>query len=418
MELDAMRGLWKEGFEALQGGIEQVAANMTAPTPVAASTPKRGREDDTQEDSSGWSHEATAGSSSDGGSSGARDGSNDPRRPPPNRTVQFTDQASPAPPELPVPGPRQTLHEKVNRSVHDLPHFAGKTGESLRDFLSRMALAARMGNWQPDYQCTQMHFQLRGTAIQYIESLPVEQVCTLEGLEAALRTRYEGKLVQKDAKEELRVLKRRASETPEDYGLRIKNLTRMAYPGDVAYQEEEGVSAFLRGLPDQKAAETLLATGKDTVQDCVQTLAETERHRSSVGRTQAPLRLRQLEEHEEPKAKQKTRGSPAPVAQALVTPERMEKMEQKVDAMRGDLTKVLTQMGQLNAQMSPPRRRMGQERRQPQPSQDRPCHICGSAKHWASSCPKKRQNWSGQNKGSGNDRGLDQRSEGQSGNKQ
>ena len=71
-----------------------------------------------------------------------------------------------------------------------------------------MAMVAKMGNWQPDFHCTKLHYQLCSQAMQYINGLPAEQGDTLEGLEAALRTRYKGKLVQKDMKEELCILKR------------------------------------------------------------------------------------------------------------------------------------------------------------------------------------------------------------------
>ena len=363
------------------------------------------------------------GSTTEEVSAGAIDGSEDPRGPPRARTVQFEDHLPPAPRVQPEEAPRLAAPGKVNRAVTDLPHFAGKTGESLRDFLSRMAMAAEMGNWEPGFQRTKTHYQLRGTAMQYIDGLPADQVCTLESLEAALKARYQGKLVQKDSKEELRVLKRRASETPEDYGLRIQSLTRTAFPGNKTMQEEEGVSAFLRGLPDQKAAETLLATGKDTVQDCVQTLAETERHRTSVGRTQAPLRLRQLEEQQEgSQAKGKARGPPPPAAQTPATELRLAEVEKKLDALQGQIQ---GQQGQMQGQLTALSAQLNQLARRPKPrqgppppqhpSKDRPCLNCGSDQHWASSCPEKRHNRSGQDRRSGNNRGLDPRSGGQSG---
>ena len=114
---------------------------------------------------------------------------------------------------------------------------------------------------------------------------------------------------------------------------------------------------------------------------------------------------------EEPRATQKAKGPSPMVAQVQVADSRLDQLEKMME-------KVLTHLSQMSNQTSPPRRGPAQERRREQPSKDRPCHICGSAQHWASTCPKKRQNWSGHNKRSGNDRGLDQRSEGQSGNKQ
>ena len=349
-------------------------------------------------------------------STGGSGASEDPRHPSSARTVHFQDQTPLARPRAVLKG---TGHEKVNRTVSDLPHFAGKTGESLRDFLSRMAMAAEMGNWEPGFRRARTHFQLKGTAMQYINGLPEDQVNTLEGLEVALKARYQGKLVQKDAKEELRILKRRASETPEDYGLRIQNLTRTAYPGDPTLQEEEGVSAFLRGLSDQKAAEMFIFTKKDTVQDCVQTLAEAERHRTSVGRAQGPLRLRQLEEQPEVTTVQnKVKASPARAVQTPAVDSRMDKLEKEMgkrfEAMEGQFRAMVNRLDRLanwpSSKRGPP---------PPQnPSKDRPCLNCGSAKHWASSCPEKRRNRLRQDQRSGNDQGLDQRSEGQSSTKQ
>ena len=125
-----------------------------------------------------------------------------------------------------------------------------------------------MGDWGDRYYRVRLAFQLKGQALQYVESLPEDEIRTKEGLIAALQNRYQGKGARKDARDDLRVVKKMPKESPEDYGLRIQGLTKTAFPGSQVEQNEEGVSAFLRGLQDQRIAEILVAARKTCVQDC------------------------------------------------------------------------------------------------------------------------------------------------------
>ena len=415
-----LQEIYHDSLEGLQETVERLATATILPsTPLAASTPNRGVGENTQGDTrSQWSHEATGGSTKEEKSPQLISDSEDPRRPPAARGVHFDERTSPAllRPEAP---PARAPGEKANRAVPDLPHFSGKKGESLAEFLRRVQMAAEMGNWDPQFKRNRTHFQLKGQAMQYIEGLPWDQVSTLEGLEGALRERYQGKGVRKDAKEELRILKRRTNESPEDYGLRIQQLTRMAYPDDASTQEEEGVSAFLRGLPDQKSAETFIATKKDTVQECVTTLAETERHRNSVGRTQGPLRLRHLEEQsDEQRAKNKAKASTTPAAQAQAADSELAKVKKELNTVKGQLAAARKRLDQVR-QAVPNQQTVRRERGPEQPSSERPCHICGDPTHWANRCPNKgqqSQQSQGPNRPPGNDGGLGPRSGDQSNN--
>merc|ERR1711893_228967 len=138
-------------------------------------------------------------------------------------------------------------------------------------------------------------FLLDGRAFKFVEGLPREKTESLPALLEALYARYLGPGAQKDAREELRVMKRRPQEKPDDYGQRIQELARIAFPGNMEQQEEEGVVAFRDGIKDDRMAEGIVLQQYKTVQECVDALANVERYRHGAGKDQPKTRLRQLE---------------------------------------------------------------------------------------------------------------------------
>ena len=420
--LTTLEGVCRDGISTLQGTVEGLSQLTTTLPPLAASTPNR-RDDSsgvgTQDDSStNWSHEATAGTSTAEDSPELMSGPEDSIRSPPARAVHFQDEAAPTP-EVVAPISRAT-GGKPNRQVPALSHFSGKKGESLREFMEKMRLAAQMGNWDPRHHLLTIRYQLQGQALQYVNNLPPDRVDTLPKLEMVLKERYESKGVRKDAKEELRIIRRRAAENPEAFGLRIQGLTRLAYPEDSAAQEEEGVSAFLRGIADQKTAETMISGQFSTVQQCINTLTEIERHRDSVGRNQTILKIRQVEEQrQEPQPKSKAKGPSTQAASAQVAavtqePSPKEKeLEQELANVKRKFTKQLADMQRQLSRVSDREQRQPRPARVEYPSQEQPCRFCGSPDHWQWRCPE-RANQSGPERRPGNDHGLDPRSGGQS----
>merc|ERR1711893_301250 len=190
---------------------------------------------------------------------------------------------------------------KKNQPVPGVPHFSGKDEQSLTTFFRKVEDATVLGNWDNDYQRAQLSFLLEGKALEYIEGLPREKVKTLDGLMTALSDRFLGTNAQKDARDALRTMKRRPQEKPEDYALRIQKLARIAYPGNLALQDEEGVVAYKHGIRDDKQlAEGLIMQKVKTVQECVEIHCELERFRQQAGKQQPNLRLRPIEEEPEP----------------------------------------------------------------------------------------------------------------------
>merc|ERR1712044_145074 len=220
--------------------------------PVATSTPLR-KEDALKDlsgndDSGRWSHEATAGSSYEETS---QEGVSAPRTvegSKPAKVVRFVDNStdtsdSHGAPSAPRPEePKQAEQAapkpakvKVNQPVPGVPHFSGKDDQSLTTFFRKVEDAATIGNWDNAYQRAQLSFLLEGKALEYVEGLPREKVRTLDGLMTALSDRYLGPNAQKDARDGLRMMKRRPQETPEDYALHVQKLARVAYPGQLLY---------------------------------------------------------------------------------------------------------------------------------------------------------------------------------------
>merc|ERR1711893_371037 len=365
---------------------------------------------------------------------------------------------------------------KKNQPVPGVPHFSGKDEQSLTTFFRKVEDATVLGNWDNDYQRAQLSFLLEGKALEYIEGLPREDVETLDGLMTALSDRFLGPNAQKDARDGLRMMKRRAQENPQDYALRIQKLARIAYPGNLALQNEEGVVAYKHGMRDDKqVAEGLIMCKVKTVPECVEISCELERFRQQAGKQQPNLRLRAIEDEPEP-----AQSQPQGKKQGL----NGQSSSGETDALRKELAQVSRDMStfgrdlgwvkescrrweqlqeqiqqQLRMGQGPPPPPMGRpgpgqfppgpgqgpppnfpggagrgsgrgRGRRPfveYPSADQPCRICKAPDHWGWRCPQKNQQaGAGTNRGpaapqgnqeQGNAGGLDPRSGVQSGQK-
>ena len=228
-------------------------------------------------------------------------------------------------------------------------------------------------------------------------------------------------------------MKRRPQEKPEDYGARIKKLTRLGYPDNKDQQEEEGVSAFKEGIKDDpRAAEGIVLQKFKTVQECVEALSDLERFRQSSGKQQPHVRLRPLES--EQAGNQPQGGGQGSKGQSPAETATERALNKGLTQVRGELAQVSQNMKWMMDQWL---QSQGQPRpvltgsgppgqRQPNfqglgrggrvyrefPSEERPCEICKATDHWKRRCPQRGQQNRPQQQGNG--AGLDQRSVGQS----
>lgn len=443
--LDARVTQLEMHFQGPQEAVSAPAREM--PSPVVSSTPRDSQESapqSVQETASReWPSRATAGTTCSEISPELISAPEEISTPSPVKQVHFQqgpmipDHQAPEQQEsVPAtPSPETTRTGKPNRSVDSVPTFAGKPGESLTTFFGKMDLAANLGNWEPSYHCYQMQYRLKGQAAQYIEGLPLEHVSTLEGITKALKERFLGKGVRKDAKENLRLVKRNHQESPQEYGLRVQQLARMAYPEDIETQNEEGVSAFLKGLGDSKTSETLVVAKYPDVSTAIDAVIEIERLR----RSQTTPRIRQVAP--DPPATDKKQKGAAAVQPATPAPQAKGKfwaseaemkryMERLVDQRLAEprqlATQIPTQVPPLMSQGVMAPQGMGRGRGRPyveHPSAERPCNLCGAHTHWQRNCPLRDQGESGPGpsrgrgqgqRSAGNGRGLDPRSGGQS----
>ena len=257
--------------------------------------------------------------------------------------------------------------------------------------------------------------------------------------------RYLGPGAQKDAREELRTIRRRPQEKPEDFGQRIQELARIAFPGNMQQQEEEGVAAFRDGLKDDRGmAEGIVLQQFKTVQECVDTLANLERFRHGAGKDQPKLRLRQLEGEQtvaQPQGK-----SQGPSEQLLASMDKkmgmmleawLRKEQREMNMGRGQPQPQPGGPGQGQLRQGPGQgppqqnfqgggRGYGRSRRPyvERPSAEQPCKICKATDHWERRCPQSNQQMGARagrgpvaqqnNQYQGNAGGLDPRSGAQS----
>merc|ERR1711893_329176 len=263
-------------------------------------------------------------------------------------------------------------------------------------------------------------FLLDGRAFKFVEGLPKEKTESLPALVEALYARYLGPGTQKDAREELRIIRRRSQEKPEDYGQRIQELARVAFPGNMQQQKEEGVAAFRDGIKDDRMAEGIVLQQYKTVQECVNALANVERYRHGAGKEQPKLRLRQLEG--EQTVAQSQGQSQGPTEQRLASVE--EKLGMLLDAFYKKEQRELN-MGRGQPQSGPGGPGQGQSQQGPgqgsqqqnfqgggrgygrsrrpyveRPSAEQPCRICKATDHWERRCPQRNSQM-----GAGADRG-------------
>ena len=311
---------------------------------------------------------------------------------------------------------------KPDRPVPNLPSFYGKAGDSLRSFLTRMEISRKVGHWTDEHMHGQVMLCLKGAAFQYVTSLPEEQYTTWAQLQEVLIRKYEGKFARQDAKDRLQVVKRLDKESAEALGQRVKELARVAYPGNQESQDSEGVCAFRKALNQRTLSDTIIAQRCQTVDDCVDRVTELERTWEMDGRAKPVIRIRQIQEEEpkDPKPPKKNKGiqkakakvvppPPKPgstipplMANPMVPPshafppmsrEELERFQRNVEYMRWN--------DKRNREYG-----FG-------PSEIRPCATCGSPTHWREDCPQKGAP-QGPNRRQGNERGLDPRSKGQS----
>ena len=412
--------------QALPDMMRELVPESTEPEPVSASTPR---------DTTGgapryvsarpeWSQRATVGSGGEtpGQAPARQPESGSHRRQSLGQSPDHPDRNQRTPGRSPggqdpqrlgrfPPSPAdQSGQVKVNKNQVKLPEFAGKPGESLQSFLNKVENGARLGAWTPEYKAGQLYAQITGGALQYIDSLPAAERDTYESLRTALQRRYEGELEREKSKEALRAVRRGRSETIEDLGRRITELTRKAYPPE--RREEEGVYAFRNAVAD-KMADQIVVQGYQTVDQCVVALSKLECHQEHRNRYRQ-ARIGQEEQAKEVPARTGSAGGATPgtkrtnqstPAVRAVSQSAQPSMEATKEALKElfspvleDLRRTARNLGR-SAQQGKMSRSERTEGPRGGPSKDRPCLECGSTEHWANDCPKKKEPRQGNGKG-------------------
>ena len=153
--------------------------------------------------------------------------------------------------ETPVMETPVTTREET-RAVRINPGKFDGTGR-WEDFLCQFRRACRVNRWRDADLCELLCLHLEGTALEFVNGLPVGRVQRFEGLLEALGGRFGTARMATVYKCELKQRKRKRGESLPDLGQDLRRLTRLAYPSTTPEQQEEQlIDRFIEALVDRQ----------------------------------------------------------------------------------------------------------------------------------------------------------------------
>jgi Retrotransposon gag protein/Zinc knuckle len=157
--------------------------------------------------------------------------------------------------------------------VNTVPIFHGRHEENINFYFTKLEQAAMIGQWDMAEQYLFAKQQLKDDAFEYAESDPKCRAAdTYHAFKTAMCDRYRKKETTRFYREQLLSLKKKDSETVEDFADRIKVINVKTYQlGDSAERNEvileeadqRGLDAFLNGLAGTLGEKVRLAQPKN-----------------------------------------------------------------------------------------------------------------------------------------------------------
>ena len=151
-----------------------------------------------------------------------------------------------------------------------LPTFEGKQ-DTWEPFLMQLDLLSRSYNWSDRKFQEQLIFALRGEALIFVSSLPLETTQNTEKLLRSMRQRFGECLLPETHRANLCSTKKLPKENLQEYSARVNHMMMRGYPGiqGTKIYNSLAVEHFLRGLPDQKLAYEILTKNPRDLSEAV-----------------------------------------------------------------------------------------------------------------------------------------------------
>ena len=140
-----------------------------------------------------------------------------------------------------------------------LPTFEGKI-DTWEPFLMQLDLLSHSYKWSDKKFREQLIFALRGEALIFASTLPLETTENTEKLLRSMRQRFGQCVLPETYRANLYTIKKQPKENLQEYSARVNHLMFGAYPGihGTGIYNSLAVEHFLRGLSDQKLAYEIL----------------------------------------------------------------------------------------------------------------------------------------------------------------
>ena len=247
---------------------------------------------------------------------------------------------------LPMEHPSGTRPTRIN---------LGKYNGSGRweDFLCQFRRASKVNRWTEDDRIELLCLHLEGTALEFVNGLPVGRVQRFEDLVEALEGRFGTERMATVFKCELRQRKRKRGESLPDLGQELRRLYRLAYPrATQEEQEEQLVDRFIEALGDRQQRLEVRRGRPQTLEEAIHVAMDAEAW--------------EMEEEDGKRARavsvDASKGDP------------MVNLLTNLTGMVEDLSRKLSANGRADA---------GKARREPVK-----CYQCGKEGHYKSQCPQ------------------------------
>ena len=181
-------------------------------------------------------------------------------------------------PETPVsrtgsayPSPKISVHK------HDRPHqitvkrtFSGDGTDIWSEFIRYFENIAELNEWEIDRKRKVLFTVLRGQAETYAYGLSDSERCDWGNLTAALDFRFGHKAMKESYVAEVKLRRKKGTESFRDFGQAIEDLYRRAYPENLEHVQESSMKTFMDNCSDTEDFRLgVKRTRPKTLQDAV-----------------------------------------------------------------------------------------------------------------------------------------------------
>ena len=261
--------------------------------------------------------------------------------------------------------------DRLLRLLSRVRKFDGNNDEGWDIWIQRFELLAGLGDKSEWLES--LFICLDGKALDVCTSMPEKLRGKYDDVKEALRARFGKDVSNIHAYSDLNQATRQAGETFDDFGVRISELTKRAYPsGSLPDLQSAMLNQFLCGLREPWLQAKLMDKSLTTLDEAlkeVRTLRQTQDALTAIGAAGGPGDVAQNQTEK------------VLMAQVPKTTE-VKKLEQKVDMLQEKLDEVLGVVAVVNDRTEVPGK-LG-----PRPKREARCFGCGEPGHFRRDCPQ------------------------------